>query len=222
MELIAVLHKQKLKLSQGFTLLEVIIAIVILGILTAVVSPSIMGTLNRAKLKDATEDLESALRLAQGIAIKYSQTCTVTINNTSTVTTGSNQYYTVTATSIRDDRGTTSTTDDIFRNCILETRYILRRRGGADILQLKTSGPGTISYDFNGEMATASNQTIVLYDEKTNQSKCIVLSSPLALIRSGEYNNTTQMTSAGQTNNSYITGGNCINIENLRYDNNNY
>lgn len=225
LSLIAHNHKGKLRLTQGYTLPELLVVFIIMGILAAVASPGIIGILNQGRLKDASQDLESALRLAQGNALKYASGigCTVTINNTSPVTIGNSQYYTVTANSITDDRGTATTTDDIQRNCILQTINILKTRNGDSVLELKTSGTGTIIYNFKGEIPVASNQTIVLYDVKTKQSKCIVLSSPLALIRSGEYTNTTAMLSAGQTNNTSIAASDaCINVENRRYDNNNY
>ncbi|BAQ66673.1 hypothetical protein GM3709_3438 [Geminocystis sp. NIES-3709] len=202
--------------------MELLVTLVIAGILSAVASPSIIGMFQQEKLKAAAQDLESALRVAQGNAIKYSQDCTVTIDNVTGTTTGNNLFYTVTGSNITDDRGTASTTDDIPRNCILETRNILVRRGTENLLNIKTSGAGQIIYDFSGEVAVASNQTIVIYNESTKQSKCIVISAPLALMRTGEYTNVPAIEGGSQQNNASISSTNCNNTENLRYDNNNY
>ncbi len=60
--------KQKYnKLQQGFTLLEVMVVIVILGILGSLVVPNLMGNLDKANIQKAISDV-SAL---EGAVIRY-------------------------------------------------------------------------------------------------------------------------------------------------------
>jgi general secretion pathway protein H len=55
--------------SYGFTLLEMLIALVIAGLLMAVVTPNFAPILARAQLSSATRDVASALRHARGQAL---------------------------------------------------------------------------------------------------------------------------------------------------------
>jgi prepilin-type N-terminal cleavage/methylation domain-containing protein len=64
----------------GFTLLEVIIVIAIVGILATVAIPNFMGWTPRYKLKAAVLELTASLQYARMRAIKQDQNCTVTFN----------------------------------------------------------------------------------------------------------------------------------------------
>jgi type II secretion system protein H len=67
------------KHERGFTLVEVLIVLSIVGILTAIGVPSLLSLLNAKKVDNALTRVESALKEAQKTAIKKSKTCTVTI-----------------------------------------------------------------------------------------------------------------------------------------------
>lgn len=73
------------KSNQGFTLPEVLIIVVIVGILAAIAVPSFLGWYNRQKVNQALTKVQGALKEAQREAIKRSKSCTVTLN-TNTVT----------------------------------------------------------------------------------------------------------------------------------------
>jgi type II secretion system protein H len=68
------------KHERGFTLVEVLIVLSIVGILTAIGVPSLLSLLNAKKVDNALTKVESALKEAQKTAIKKSKTCTVTIS----------------------------------------------------------------------------------------------------------------------------------------------
>jgi prepilin-type N-terminal cleavage/methylation domain-containing protein len=67
-----------MKKKSGFTLLELIIVIVILGILTAIGVPNYLSWLPKYRLKSAARDLYSNMQLAKMTAVKSNQDCTVT------------------------------------------------------------------------------------------------------------------------------------------------
>ena len=50
------LNKQSQRLSKGFTLVELMIVIVIVGVLSAVALPSFLGQQNKAKITEAIQD----------------------------------------------------------------------------------------------------------------------------------------------------------------------
>ncbi|NCR19338.1 MAG: prepilin-type N-terminal cleavage/methylation domain-containing protein, partial [Microcystis aeruginosa LL13-03] len=48
--------------NQGFTLLEILIALAITGILAALTGPNLLAWLNRNTVQEATDSIQSALR----------------------------------------------------------------------------------------------------------------------------------------------------------------
>ncbi|MBW2576380.1 MAG: GspH/FimT family pseudopilin [Deltaproteobacteria bacterium] len=62
----------------GFTLIELVVVIAVLGILTAVGVPNFLSWLPKYRLKSAARDLYSNMQLAKMTAIKSNQNCTVT------------------------------------------------------------------------------------------------------------------------------------------------
>lgn len=71
------MNKQK---NRGFTLLELMIAIAIVGIITSIAVPSFQNTLERNGLKEAAESLKSDLMFARTEAIKRSTDLNVSID----------------------------------------------------------------------------------------------------------------------------------------------
>src|SRR6056297_797559 len=75
---------------KGFTLIEVIVVTVIIGILTAIAIPSFRGFTRSSQVTSAANDLVSALNLARSEAVTRGTTATVckSANQTACVTTG--------------------------------------------------------------------------------------------------------------------------------------
>lgn len=61
----------------GFTLIEVMVVVAIIGILASIVFPSFMGNIERAKLRAASELLSSDLKWAKTESIRTNQDITV-------------------------------------------------------------------------------------------------------------------------------------------------
>ena len=68
--------------NHGFTLIETLIIVVIVGILSAIAAPSFLGLLNRNKVNNAFAEVQGALREAQREATRRSKSCTVTLDTT--------------------------------------------------------------------------------------------------------------------------------------------
>ena len=64
--------------DSGFTLIELIIIITIIGILLAVAVPGFVQWIPKYRVKDAAQDLYSNFQMAKMEAIRRNQNCTVT------------------------------------------------------------------------------------------------------------------------------------------------
>jgi prepilin-type N-terminal cleavage/methylation domain-containing protein len=66
--------------KQGFTLTEMLVAMIVVGILAAIITPNFLGLLNQNRVKEAQRQVEAALKEAQRQAIRRGRNCTVTID----------------------------------------------------------------------------------------------------------------------------------------------
>ena len=74
------LHAIKTEQDKGFTLIEAMVVIIIVGILAAISGPSFLNWYRRTQLDNAVNDVRGALQLAQREAIRRSETCDVTFD----------------------------------------------------------------------------------------------------------------------------------------------
>jgi prepilin-type N-terminal cleavage/methylation domain-containing protein len=65
--------------SQGFTLIEVLIILLIISSLSAISAPTFLGLLNRSKVNNAVAQVQGALQEAHRGAIRRSRTCGVAL-----------------------------------------------------------------------------------------------------------------------------------------------
>lgn len=65
--------------NQGFTLIEILTVLLIVGILAAISVPSFLALLDRSKVNDALSQVQGALQQAQRRAISNNKPCTVTL-----------------------------------------------------------------------------------------------------------------------------------------------
>lgn len=149
--------------EQGFSQLEIIIVLVVMGILGTIAAPSFLNWVNSRKLEVGLAELKGTLLEGQNQAVRLSKTCTINLP------TGSSAVL-------------SSTPTTCLRN---GTRTL-------EGLQLRHSlAAPSLSFDFKGRVPSSLNseQTVVLSvtNELNAPSKCLVIAPGIGLIRIGTY-----------------------------------
>ncbi|MCA2683545.1 MAG: GspH/FimT family pseudopilin [Microcystis sp. M038S2] len=182
--------------NQGFTLLEILIALAITGILAALTGPNLLAWLNRNTVQEATDSIQSALQDAQRQAIRRGRICTINFTNG----TGTNPtvYSQITASeagclvATNTNAGPLSLPQEVFMVV-----------GNFPNVPTTSSSPG-VQFSFRGHVPDLNftppqNQAIIVLYPAANAStapypnqerKCIVMASLLGIVKQGTYNDT--------------------------------
>jgi prepilin-type N-terminal cleavage/methylation domain-containing protein len=141
----------------GFTLLESLIVVTIIGILMAIAIPSFIAAHHRAQLAQATDLVVASLQQAQREAIRRNQSCTLTLDKIDRKILGQ-------------------------QGCLLSGDRIL-----PDAIDLDYTGAsGDIQYGIRGNTTTNKSVILAIRDTPAN-TRCLTISAPLGIIRLGSY-----------------------------------
>ena len=139
--------------NSGFTLIEMITTVILIGVVAVIAAPNFLGLLNRNRANSTLSQIEGAIKEAQRQAMRDGQSCTVNI---------------------------TSATRTVTGGCLLSNRVF------EDNITLNADQ--TITFSAKG--TTASNATIVVSANNNTVQKCLVVSSGLGIIRTGDFDGT--------------------------------
>ncbi len=152
------LNKLYLNSDRGFSLIEMLVVVILVGIITAIAVPSLLGLFSRYQVDQALSTLEGAIKETQRQAIRQSRLCRVNINPTTKKITGNPT------------------------NCLLETRTINSN------IDIRTNLSGAIpNISFSHKGSTTKSGTIVVSSNYTDRQKCFVISLGIGITRIGNY-----------------------------------
>jgi prepilin-type N-terminal cleavage/methylation domain-containing protein len=177
--------------NQGFTLLEILVALAITGVLAALTLPNLLAWLNSNKVQQAADSVQSALEDAQRQAIRLGRNCTINFTNP----TGTNPtvYQQITASEqgclVSANAGSLSLPQEVFMVV-----------GNFPNVPTTSSSPG-VQFSFRGHVPDLTfdppqNQAIIVLYPAANAStapypnqerKCIVMASLLGIVKQGTY-----------------------------------
>lgn len=143
---------------RGFTLTELMIALVVIGIIAAIAVPTFTGLLSRYRLEGSLQQLLGAINEAQRLAMRRGQSCRINIDtNTKNITANS-------------------------PGCLLSNRSLNNE------ITVRSNFTGTTNITFSYKGSTTRAGTIVLSSDYTDLQKCFVISLGTGIKRIGNYN----------------------------------
>ena len=163
------------KQENGFTLIEIIIAMIVVGVLMAVAVPNFLGLYNQHQGKDALRQLASAVKEAQRQAMRRGKTCKIKLDRV-VINGKTRDRVTVVTSSDPGESGKDYT------GCLTNDRIL------SEFIDLETNLPGTTNkITFSQKGNTPTSGTIKLSIPGANLDKCLVISNGLGIIRTGNY-----------------------------------
>jgi prepilin-type N-terminal cleavage/methylation domain-containing protein len=150
--------KKTLKINRGYTLTELLVTLVIVGIIAAIASPSFLGLLSRYRLEGALQQLLGAINETQRLAMVRGKSCRININ-------------------LSTNKITANTA-----GCLLSDRKI------SDKITIRSNFIGSTNITFSYKGSTTRMGSIVLSSDHTDLQKCFVISLGTGIKRVGDYN----------------------------------
>jgi prepilin-type N-terminal cleavage/methylation domain-containing protein len=143
--------------QQGFTLLELLTILAIVGILAAMAIPSLLAAQNRAKLAQSTDLVVASLQESQREAIRRNKSCIVTLDKVDNKIIGDN-------------------------GCLLTGDRNLPEAIDLDY----TGASGDLRYGMRGN-TTTNKSVFLKVKDSPRVARCLTVSAPLGIIRLGTY-----------------------------------
>ena len=165
------------KNNKGFTLIEMITVVIIVGVIAAIAAPNFLSLLNQNRVKQALEQVEGAVKESQRLAIRRGKTCRIKFV-TKTIDGESRQTINV----VEDTDTGETISAGYYNGCLLNERVL-----PADV-SINTGGMTKISFSGKGNSDPAINTgTVIISHPQTDTIKCLEVQGFLGNILTGNY-----------------------------------
>jgi prepilin-type N-terminal cleavage/methylation domain-containing protein len=165
--------------DRGFTLIEMLMIVIIISIMCALATPSLLAIQGVTKLNSSADNIRTALETSQFQATKKKRSCNVYIRSNGETIVGDCMI-----------NGVSSNTDIANGPDRLPVLYLA---SGITVTTVSLTGtPPQVVYNRDG--LTQNSGTIILSSTETSDKRCLVLNKGVGLIRSGKYISTCQVT----------------------------
>lgn len=147
--------------NSGFTLVELLMTLIIVGVISALTVPNFLGLMSRNRVNEAALQVEGALKESQRQAMRMGRQCTMNISTITKI--------------ISNPPAPTN-------GCLLNTRNL------NSSVQLNSNSP-TLTFSGKGNIdRTSANPVLVVsMPNRTDQRKCVLLDGFFGVLRSGDY-----------------------------------
>jgi prepilin-type N-terminal cleavage/methylation domain-containing protein len=152
--------------NTGFSLIEMLITVIIVGVLMSISVPSLVGMMDQNRVKDGLRQIEGGFKEAQKQAARIGKSCRLVLNiSAKTFTADPNE-------------------------CLSGEKYLNASQYNG--ISLKTDNTDTtqvdITYSFKGtRLAGDPQRTIVIFNSTNGLKKCIIITPGLGTIKTGNY-----------------------------------
>ena len=173
-------HKLIHQKDRGFTLIEMLVVLMIMGILMAMATPSVLAMMSRAKLSNSVERVRDTLELSRSQTTQKNKKCNIYIP------TGNQIVSDCLVSADSTSSGITGVPDGLQSVKLDDRDDIVVRNSNSSAPVLK------ITYNFKG--ITQNSGTVVLSSRSNpgGEKKCLTVDAGIGLVRTGKYiNNTT-------------------------------
>ena len=170
-------HKLIHQKDRGFTLIEMLAVLMIMGVLMAIATPSVLAMMARARLSNSVDRVRDTLELARSQTTQKNKKCNVYIP------TGNQIVSDCLVSAERASSGITDVPNGLPLVKLDDKDDILIENSVSSISLTK------IAYNFKG--ITQNSGTLVLSSRSNpdGEKKCLIVDAGIGLIRTGKYIN---------------------------------
>ncbi|WP_019506441.1 type II secretion system protein [Pleurocapsa sp. PCC 7319] len=179
------LYNVRKKINKGFTLVEMITTVIIVGVIASVAAPNLLGMLNQARVKDGLAQVEGAIKETQRQAIRRGKICKIKFV-TETIDGKSRQTINVVEST---DTGETVSAG-YYNGCLLSKRIL-----PVDV-SVNTGGITKITFSGKGNTDSSSEGIIRISHPLTTTEKCVQIEGLLGNILTGDFDSGTSTCNA--------------------------